>query len=1090
MGRSGFSKWAPTAIRLGIFTLLMFLSARIGLAWIVLPENLAGIWISNGIALAVLLLNRRKDWSPYLGALLIATTVAYLIQGGPWLPGLGYALVHTLGTAASAWIFTRIQRNEIGFDQLSDVFALLITASLGSAVFALLGAFISTLANHVPFWDAWWLWWNEDSASVMVLTPLLVTFWRGGKAYLRQDLHMWPEILLVTLVQGVISWFIFSSGNMVIGMITPHHYMLFPWLIWSCLRFKNTGATLSFFLVSVIAVASTLTGSGTFPLGGQTLSAHLELVYLFLSVSSVANLVMIAVLSTLKNTQKELRRSEKALRSALQVAHLGNWNWDIKNNRLEWSDEMFGLFGLDRSSVSGNLAEIYAQCILPDDREKARQFNRNLIVNKSVEPIDYRIAWPDGSIHIIWTKIGELLTDSGGQAVSLSGISQDITERKQAEEQLAFTQFAIDHAADAAYWMDHEGRFIYVNYEACRVLGYSNHELLQMTVMDIDPGLTPQLWQAQWQRRDSVVKAKNRRKDGTIFPVEVFSSYVDYGGILYDCSFSRDITLREAAEAALQASENRYRTLYENSPSSIWEEDFSQVKAIFDALRADGVNDFRAYFESHPAEVQRCASAVRIVDCNLKTIQFFGAKTKEEIIFELPHYFTEESYPAFREEMISLAHGRTTFECEVPVSHNKDKDLTLMIYLAVIPGYEETLSKVLVSFIDITERKLTESLLFKTLAENRTSLNFLQNVLDTSPAYICWKDRDLRFLGCNRAYASLVGLAAPEDIVGKTDWQMPWSADNTRLYQEANRRIMDNGQPEYHIMENILNASGDLLWLDTNMIPMRNYAGEVTGILLMIQDVSAQKIFQDQIQQLNAELEKRVEQRTAQLQASNQELESFSYSVSHDLRAPLRSINGFSQIIMEEYSDRLDETGRGYFKQILSASQRMGQLIENLLKLSKVTRAGLQLSQVDLCVLFREVVANLQKDSPGREVEVIMPEKLVVRADESLMRVALDNLVGNAWKFTGKSLDATIELGFMEKDRRKVFFVRDNGAGFDMAYVDKLFGTFQRLHSEKEFAGTGVGLALVQRIIRRHGGTIWAEGMVNHGAVFYFTLPE
>jgi light-regulated signal transduction histidine kinase (bacteriophytochrome) len=299
---------------------------------------------------------------------------------------------------------------------------------------------------------------------------------------------------------------------------------------------------------------------------------------------------------------------------------------------------------------------------------------------------------------------------------------------------------------------------------------------------------------------------------------------------------------------------------------------------------------------------------------------------------------------------------------------------------------------------------------------------------------------------------------------------------------------MDSGQPEYHIIESGTSANGEQVWFDTNKIPLSNGAGEVIGILVSIQDITAQKNIQDKIQQLNTELEQRVEERTAQLQISNQELESFSYSVSHDLRAPLRSINGFSQILVEEYGDRLDDTARGYFTQIISAAQRMGQLIENLLKLSRVTRSDIQITNVDLCVLAHDIIKELQTDSPEREVTFTLPEKLLVHADESLMRVAMDNLLGNAWKFTSKQIDAHIELGCFEQDHKQVIFVCDNGAGFDMTYANKLFGTFQRLHTDKDFAGTGIGLALVQRVIRRHGGNIWADGKVNHGATFYFTL--
>ncbi len=243
-----------------------------------------------------------------------------------------------------------------------------------------------------------------------------------------------------------------------------------------------------------------------------------------------------------------------------------------------------------------------------------------------------------------------------------------------------------------------------------------------------------------------------------------------------------------------------------------------------------------------------------------------------------------------------------------------------------------------------------------------------------------------------------------------------------------------------------------------------------------------------EIRRLNADLERRVEERTAQLTSANQELEAFAYSVSHDLRAPLRAINGFSQTLLEDYGNQVDAEAQATLHRIRAATVRMAQLIDDLLQLSRVTRSEIQLRDVDLCQLVREVAARLYATDPDREVEVIVPQQRVVRADANLMRIALDNLLDNAWKFTSQRPAAEIEFGFQDQAGRTVFFIRDNGAGFDKAYIGKLFGAFQRLHGSDEFEGTGIGLAIVQRIIRRHGGEIWAEGAVDQGATFYFTL--
>jgi signal transduction histidine kinase len=242
------------------------------------------------------------------------------------------------------------------------------------------------------------------------------------------------------------------------------------------------------------------------------------------------------------------------------------------------------------------------------------------------------------------------------------------------------------------------------------------------------------------------------------------------------------------------------------------------------------------------------------------------------------------------------------------------------------------------------------------------------------------------------------------------------------------------------------------------------------------------------VRQLNAELEQRIAERTAELVAANKELEAFSYSVSHDLRAPLRSIDGFSQALLEDYFDNLDAQGKDYLQRVRGASQRMAALIDDLLDLSRVTRHEMRRETVDMSGLARMIAQDLKQREPGRKLEFVIAEGVTAYGDAHLLRVVLENLLDNAWKFTRNHSPVTIEFGVTDQEGKAVYFVRDNGAGFDMAYADKLFGPFQRLHGMTEFEGTGIGLATVQRTIHRHGGRVWAESAVEQGATFYFTL--
>jgi signal transduction histidine kinase len=243
-----------------------------------------------------------------------------------------------------------------------------------------------------------------------------------------------------------------------------------------------------------------------------------------------------------------------------------------------------------------------------------------------------------------------------------------------------------------------------------------------------------------------------------------------------------------------------------------------------------------------------------------------------------------------------------------------------------------------------------------------------------------------------------------------------------------------------------------------------------------------------ELREAHDELEQRVRDRTAELAAANKELEAFSYSVSHDLRAPLRSIDGFSLALIEDYGTKLDDGGKDYLRRVRAASQRMSQLIDDMLNLARVTRRSMQRETVDLSSLAKSIARDLSTEEPDRQVEFSIAEGLTADADSGLMKIAMQNLIGNAWKYTSAHDRARIEFGRTDQNGHSAYFVKDDGAGFDPRYVERLFGAFQRLHAATQFPGTGIGLATVQRIIHRHGGQVWAEGGVERGATFYFTL--
>jgi len=382
---------------------------------------------------------------------------------------------------------------------------------------------------------------------------------------------------------------------------------------------------------------------------------------------------------------------------------------------------------------------------------------------------------------------------------------------------------------------------------------------------------------------------------------------------------------------------------------------------------------------------------------------------------------------------------------------------------------------------DVTERKEAEAAL-------RTSEARKAAILRSALDCIITIDHEGRIVDFNPAAERTFGYQFGE-VAGRTLADLIIPPDLRQAHINKLARYSEKG--EHNVLNRrielrAMRSDGSEFPVELAITPI--HEGDKPMFTGYLRDISDRKRAEEELLRLNAELEERVRQRTAQLEAAVKELEAFAYSVSHDLRAPLRAIDGFSQVLLEDHGKALNDEARGLLDRIRGASQRMAQLIDDLLDLSRLTRTEMVWKQVDIAALARAVAADLTKTDPNRKVTFRIADGMVATGDERLVRIALENLMGNAWKFTGRVAEPTIEVGRLNGSSVDVFFVRDNGAGFDMAYSHKLFGVFQRLHSVREFPGTGVGLTTVRRIIHRHGGRVWAEGAVDHGAAFYFTL--
>jgi PAS domain S-box-containing protein len=389
---------------------------------------------------------------------------------------------------------------------------------------------------------------------------------------------------------------------------------------------------------------------------------------------------------------------------------------------------------------------------------------------------------------------------------------------------------------------------------------------------------------------------------------------------------------------------------------------------------------------------------------------------------------------------------------------------------------------------EIEARKRTEN----ALQQSEEHFRFL---FETMAQGVIIQDAESKIIDANDAACEILGLSK-DQLLGKTAYDPRWKLiheDGSNLFPEQmpSNIALRTCKP---VIDTLIGAYIPEInthhWILTSSTP-KFKDGDSSPYLTMttFTDITERKIAEEEIQKLNQELEKRVVERTIQLESANKELEAFAYSVSHDLRAPLRGIDGFSEILLEQYQDKVDEQGKNYLHRIRAATQRMSELIEDMLNLSRIIRSKMDVNLVKFSEIAHEIAGNYLENNTERNVEFIIQDGITIQGDGRLLRIVLENLIGNAWKFTSKHSSARIEFGTQQQDNRLVYFIRDDGAGFDMQYAQRLFGAFQRLHTESEFPGTGIGLATVQRIINRHGGALWAEGEIEKGATFYFTIP-
>ena len=373
------------------------------------------------------------------------------------------------------------------------------------------------------------------------------------------------------------------------------------------------------------------------------------------------------------------------------------------------------------------------------------------------------------------------------------------------------------------------------------------------------------------------------------------------------------------------------------------------------------------------------------------------------------------------------------------------------------------------------------------LKETGQNLRKMSQAIESSPVVVMITDQQGLIEYVNPKFTEVTGYSSRETL-GRTPSILKSGRTSAAVYRDLWTTIRTGAEWRGELLNRKKN--GDLLWEDTRISSLRDELGKITHFIAVKEDITERKAAEAKIVQLNADLEQRVAERTRQLTASNKELESFSYSISHDLRAPLRGINGFAHLMEEGCQGCNKSESLDHLKRIRKASIRMGDLIDDLLELSRVARSEVRMEPVPLSDMVHALLSELADTEPEREVQIRVQENLVAHGDQVLLQAVMQNLLGNAWKFTSRCDSPIIEFGCREENGELVFYVRDNGAGFDMKYANKLFAAFQRLHRPEDFEGTGIGLATAQRIINLHGGRIWAESRIDAGSTFFFVLPD
>jgi len=835
-----------------------------------------------------------------------------------------------------------------------------------------------------------------------------------------------------------------------------------------------------------------------------------------------------------RSAEEELKDEKEFTETALNTLEDIFYVFNLEGGFIRWNERLKEVSGYDEQEIASMMPIDF---FLREDRERLSAAIEEAI-KTGFSRVDARLQTKVGET-IPFEMTGTLLKDSEGQPVGLCGTGRDISERKRAEEEVSSAQSFLDTIVDMspfAMWVsDREGTIIRTNRSLRETLNLTDDQLiggynvlkdLNLEKQNLMPVVRtvfekgePARFTMRWMASDvgdvDLSSGRDMDIDVSMFPI------VDAGGNITNvvCQWV-NISEQTQAERQLRQSEARFRNLFDNAAFGIiicrLIRDDSGRAIDFEHLNANAAIQKQTGFEIQQIIGKRASELISPED-NSRLTEIYSQVVETGNSYEYEEYFA--------------IYDRTL---KVGAFHIKGDLFALTVVdISMRKKAEEEVTRLAKFPSENPNPVLRVDVDGKIIFANpgsRPLLDYWKSA-ENKLMPVKWRERCRGVLGSNQVenfeektaesiflltlipvsemgYVNIYGLditvlkEAEDEVIRLA--KFPSENPNPVFRINQLGRIIYSNQGGRSLLEYWKTAENEPLpaqWcdrcarvLDSNQVESFEEKIKDSFFLLTLipvsemgyvnvygLDITAIKETEEELRKYREHLEELVQARTA-------ELEAFSHSVSHDLRAPLRSMDGFSQAVLKDYAEKLDERGRDYLRRVRSASQKMGNLIDDLLKLARVSRAEMGRGRVDLSVLARSIAGDCQAAEPERKVEFMIEEGLTTEGDRRLLRLMLENLVGNAWKFTSKGKKALIEFGRIDRDGKQVYFVRDNGAGFEMKYVDKLFGPFQRLHTEKEFPGTGIGLATVRRIVSRHGGEVWAEGAVAKGATIYFTL--